>query len=175
MKYLVTVNKNTYAIEINDENHIIVDKEEYELDFKSIGNGPLYSLLINGKSYEGYVEVHDNVWQVQHQGNLYSVEIDDERSKRLMSLGGATAVTQGDYYLKSPMPGMVVSVPVTEGQVISEGDILVVLESMKMQNELKSPSDGIVSRVQVSSEDAIQQDQVMLVLSPEHNDEHEKK
>ena len=64
------------------------------------------------------------------------------------------------------MPGLVISIPVKEGQTISQGDILVVLESMKMQNELKSPRDGTVLRIQVNPEDTIQQDEVMLVLSP---------
>ena len=79
---------------------------------------------------------------------------------------GAVVLTKGDYYLKATMPGLVVSIPVKEGQTISQGDILVVLESMKMQNELKSPRDGTVLRIQVNPEDTIQQDEVMLVLSP---------
>ena len=94
------------------------------------------------------------------------VEIEDERSQRLMKLGGAGISTKGDYYLKAPMPGLVVSVPVKEGQEVSEGDILIVLESMKMQNELKSPHDGTILRIQANPEDTIQQAEVMLVLSP---------
>jgi biotin carboxyl carrier protein len=83
-----------------------------------------------------------------------------------MSLGKAGVLTKGDYYLKAPMPGLVVSVPVKKGQMISQGDILIILESMKMQNELKSPLDGTVLRLQVNPADTIQQDEVMLVLSP---------
>ncbi|MBS60917.1 MAG: hypothetical protein CL606_06400 [Anaerolineaceae bacterium] len=166
MKYLATVNGTTFEVDINEDSHVTVDGERYEIDFRAIGNGPLYSLLIGGNSYEGHIEGTDDGWQVLHKGDLYMVEIEDERSQRLMSLGGAGASTKGDYYLKAPMPGLVVSVPVKEGQEIRQGDILVVLESMKMQNELKSPLDGTILRIQVNPEDTIQQDAVLLVLSP---------
>ena len=166
MKYLATVNETIFEVDINEDSHVTVDGQRYEIDFRAVGNGPLYSLLIDGNSYEGHIEGTDEGWQVLHKGDLYMVEIEDERSQKLMSLGGAGVVTKGDYYLKAPMPGLVVSVPVKEGQEIGQGDILIVLESMKMQNELKSPHDGVVLRIQVNPEDTIQQDEVMLVLSP---------
>ena len=166
MKYLATVNETTFEVDINEDSYVIVDGQRYEIDFRAVGNGPLYSLLIGGNSYEGHIEGTDDGWQVLHKGDLYMVEIEDERSQRLMKLGGAGIATKGDYYLKAPMPGLVVSVPVKEGQEIRQGDILVVLESMKMQNELKSPRDGTILRIQVNPEDTIQQDAVLLVLSP---------
>ena len=166
MKYLATVNGTTFEIDINEDSHVTVDGQRQEIDFQAVGNGPLYSLLIDGNSYEGHIEYTDDGWQILHKGDLYMVEIEDERSQRLMSLGRAKVLTKSDYYLKAPMPGLVVSVPVKKGQTISQGDILIVLESMKMQNELKSPLDGTVLRIQVNPADTIQQDEVMLVLSP---------
>ena len=166
MKYLATVNETTFEVDINEDSYVTVDGQRHEIDFRAVGNGPLYSLLIGGNSYEGHIEGTDDGWQVLHKGDLYMVEIEDERSQRLMKLGGAGISTKGDYYLKAPMPGLVVSVPVKEGQEVSEGDILIVLESMKMQNELKSPQDGTILRIQANPEDTIQQAEVMLVLSP---------
>ena len=166
MKYLATVNETTFEVDINEDSYVTVDGQRYEIDFRSVGNGPLYSLLIDGNSYEGHIEGTEDGWQILHKGDLYMVEIEDERSQRLMKLGGAGPATKGDYYLKAPMPGLVVSVPVKEGQEIRQGDILVVLESMKMQNELKSPHDGTILRIQANPEDTIQQAEVMLVLSP---------
>ena len=166
MKYLATVNDTTFEVVINEDSYVTVDGQRHEIDFRVVGNGPLYSLLIGGNSYEGHIESTDDGWQILHKGDLYMVEIEDERSQRLMSLGKAGVLTKGDYYLKAPMPGLVVSVPVKKGQMISQGDILIILESMKMQNELKSPLDGTVLRLQVNPADTIQQDEVMLVLSP---------
>ncbi|UCH60339.1 MAG: acetyl-CoA carboxylase biotin carboxyl carrier protein subunit, partial [Anaerolineales bacterium] len=61
-----------------------------------------------------------------------------------------------------PMPGLVVSIPVREGQQIEKGDVLVILESMKMQNELKSPRAGTVARVRIENGDSVEQRQTLL-------------
>jgi biotin carboxyl carrier protein len=61
-----------------------------------------------------------------------------------------------EYYLRAPMPGMVISVPVVEGQQVERGDVLVLLESMKMQNELKSPRPGTVARLRVKPGDSVE-------------------
>jgi biotin carboxyl carrier protein len=63
------------------------------------------------------------------------------------------------------MPGIIVSVQVAEGQAIAKGDIVVVLESMKMQNEFKSPKDGQVSSVRVGIGDKVDQNEIMITIS----------
>jgi biotin carboxyl carrier protein len=60
------------------------------------------------------------------------------------------------------MPGLIVTVPVSEGQMVDKGDVLVVLESMKMQNQLKSPRPGKISRVQVKAGDSVEQRDTLL-------------
>jgi biotin carboxyl carrier protein len=93
---------------------------------------------------------------------MYPVKVEDEREKRLRAAAGASLAAAGEYYLKAPMPGLVVSVPVAEGQPVSKGDVLLVLESMKMQNELKSPRSGVVGRVKVIPGDRVEQKQTLL-------------
>ena len=66
--------------------------------------------------------------------------------------------------LKAPMPGLVVAVPVADGQPVKKGEILLILESMKMQNELKSPRDGTILRVKVKAGDSVEQNQVLLTV-----------
>ena len=60
------------------------------------------------------------------------------------------------------MPGLVVAIPVTEGQKVTRGQVLLILESMKMQNELKSPRDGTISRVRVKTGETVEQKQTLL-------------
>jgi biotin carboxyl carrier protein len=71
-------------------------------------------------------------------------------------------VASGEFHLKAPMPGMVVAIPVTEGQIVKKGQVLLILESMKMQNELKSPKDGTISRIRVKAGEAAEQKQALL-------------
>jgi biotin carboxyl carrier protein len=167
MKYATTINDKTYIIEINDDKKVVVDGVEYAVDFESVSGQPVYSLLINGRSYEAYIHEaeEDDAWQVLIHGDLFSVSVEDEREQRLRAAAGVVAVTTGEFSLKAPMPGLIVAVPVTEGQAVKKGDILVILESMKMQNELKCPRDGTVSRVKVKAGEGVDHNQVLVTVS----------
>jgi acetyl/propionyl-CoA carboxylase alpha subunit len=167
MKYATTLNGKTYIIEINDDRRVIVDGVEYAVDFESVSGQPVYTLLLDGRSYEAYVYEGQDIgaWEVLLRGDLYAVLVEDEREKRLRAAAGSAVAASGDFSLRAPMPGLVVEVPVAEGQAVSAGDILVVLESMKMQNELKSPRAGVIARVRVRAGETVEQGQVMVTLT----------
>jgi biotin carboxyl carrier protein len=162
MKYITTIGDLEYLIEIIDEHHVLVDGKPFEVDFAEISDQPVYSLLLDGSSYEAYVYPTDKIWQVLLHGRLYPAMVEDERERRLRAAAGSQVQESGEFYLKAPMPGLVVAIPVQEGQPVKRGDVLIVLESMKMQNELKSPRDGLASRFRVKIGDSVDQHQTML-------------
>ncbi len=167
MKYATTINDKTYIIEINDDRRVIVDGVEYAVDFESVSGQPVYTLLIDGRSYEAYIyETEDRqAWQVLLRGDLHTIRVEDEREQRLRAAAGAIApAASGEFHLKAPMPGLIVAVPVAEGQPVKKGDNLVILESMKMQNELKCPREGIVTRVKVRTGDSVEQNQILVTV-----------
>ena len=162
MKYVATIGDREYIIEIVDERHVVVDGVNYEVDFESLSGQPVHSLLVNDRSFEAHVYPSDEGWQVLLRGNLYELQVEDERERRLRASMGGGPIAAGEYHLKSPMPGLVVALPVEEGHQIKKGDVLVILESMKMQNELKSPRDGTVARVRVKPGDSVEQKETLL-------------
>jgi biotin carboxyl carrier protein len=162
MKYVTTINEREFTVEILDERHLAVDGVAYEIDFVPVSNQPVYSLIVNGESFDAHVYPDEEVWQVLFQGNVYTAQVEDEREKRLRAALSGTALEQEEFHLKAPMPGMVVSVPVQAGQVVKKGDVLLILESMKMQNELRSPRDGSVGRVRVASGDRVEKKDTLL-------------
>ena len=164
MKYITTIGEHEYVIEILDERRISIDGVVYQVDFESVEDQPLHSLLVDGESYEAYVYPEEDGWQVLLHGSLYELKVEDEREKRLRAAMGAGLAEQGEYHLKAPMPGMVVSIPVSEGQEVAKGDVLVILESMKMQNELKSPRAGTIARLRVKIGDSVEQRQTLLTV-----------
>jgi biotin carboxyl carrier protein len=165
MKYITTVGDQEFLIEIVDERHVSVNGAQYEVDFDSVSGQPVVSLLVNGKSYEAYVYEDEQALQVLLHGRMFPVLVEDEREKRLRAAAGSRIAERGDYHLRSPMPGLVVAIPVGEGQEVQKGDVLVVLESMKMQNELKSPRAGLISRLRVKPGDSVDQHQTLLTVS----------
>ena len=96
------------------------------------------------------------------RATCYSATVEDEREKRLRAALGGRVAEHEDFHLKAPMPGMVISIPVDEGQTIHKGDVLAVLESMKMQNELRSPRDGKVIRVRIKPGERVEQKETIL-------------
>ncbi|OGO18606.1 MAG: hypothetical protein A2Z14_12135 [Chloroflexi bacterium RBG_16_48_8] len=164
MKYVASLGGQEVEIEINGEDEIIVDGERYAIDFRSIAGQPVYSLLINGRSYEALVQLSEEGSEVLLQGQLFLISVDDERQRRLRQTSGPQLTERGEFHLKSPMPGLIISVSVREGQEVARGDRMIILESMKMQNELKSPRDGIIRSLRVKSGDNVEHHQVLLTV-----------
>jgi biotin carboxyl carrier protein len=162
MRYITTVEGKQFLVEILDEKHVSVDGKVYQVDFEPVSGQPVYSLIVDGRSHEGYAAQDDDTWQVLLRGRLFPITVEDEREKRLRSAAGGGVAETGEFHLKAPMPGLVVSIPVEEGQAVKKGQVLLILESMKMQNELKSPRDGTIGRVRVKAGETVEQKQTLL-------------
>jgi biotin carboxyl carrier protein len=162
MRYITTVEGRQFLVEIIDEKHISVDGKVYEVDFESVSGQPVYSLIVDGKSHEAYVARDDENWEVLLRGRLFPILVEDEREKRLRSAAGGGVAETGEFHLRAPMPGLVVAVHVEEGQAVKKGQVLLILESMKMQNELKSPRDGTIGRMRIKAGETVEQKQTLL-------------
>lgn len=162
MKYITTLDEKEYTIEIIDAHHVAINGRVQEVDFESISGQPVFSLIVDGKSYESFVYETEEGWQVLTRGRQYNLTVVDEREKRLRAAAGSGVVESGEYNLKAPMPGLIVAIPVEEGAQVEKGQTLIILESMKMQNELKSPKAGVVGRIRVKQGETVEQRQALL-------------
>lgn len=165
MKYVTKVGEHCFEIEIEEQGTILVDGQALAVDLRSIVPERLYSLLLDNVSFESFVEGgQGSTFRVLLQGSLYHVQVEDERTIRLAH--GLTGFTpdSGEIPIAAPMPGLIVSVPVEAGQVVQEGDVLLILESMKMDNELRAPRDGMVERVHVEAGDSVEGRQRLVTL-----------
>ena len=164
MKYVTTIEGKEFEIEVVDDRHVRVGDRLLEVNFETVSGQPVYSLIVDGKSYESYVYPGDEDWQVLLRGRQFQAKVEDEREKRLKAAAGGGVAEGGEFHLKAPMPGLVVAIPVAEGQEVKKGQVLVILESMKMQNELKCPRDGTISHIKVKAGESVEQKQILLNL-----------
>jgi biotin carboxyl carrier protein len=165
MKYHVTIGQEEFEIEVRSETEILFNGKSIRVDFQSLADQPVYSLLLGNESHEAYVGESERGLQVLLRGQLYEVEVEDERQRRLRQASEVEVPAGGEFQLKAPMPGLIVAVPVAEGETVSRGQNLVILESMKMQNELRSPRDGVVHRVRAKPGERVEQNQVLVTLA----------
>jgi biotin carboxyl carrier protein len=164
MKYYATIDDQTFEIEINQLGELCIDGECAEVDFQSIAGSSIYSLLLGNASYEALVEARDDFYEVLVQGTLYRVSVQDERMRRLAQAARGFAPPSGEIAIKAPMPGLIVDVSVQEGQVVDQGSVLVILESMKMENELRAPRAGIVSQVRVHNGQSVEENETLVAI-----------
>jgi biotin carboxyl carrier protein len=164
VKYVTTVGDTEFIVEVLDKAHVTLNGTLMDVNFEAISGQPVYSLVIDGKSYEAYVYEGEDQLQVLLLGQQYPVKVEDERERRLKATAGGHLTESGEFQLKAPMPGLVVGIPVEEGQQVEKGQVLLILESMKMQNELRSPRAGRVERIKVKSGETVDQKQVLLTV-----------
>lgn len=165
MKYIATIEGQSFEIDINEAGEILADGKRLEVDFQSVADEPIYSMLLNNESFEANVASGESAVEVLLRGRLFLVDVEDERQRRLRETTDIGLIEEGEYTMAAPMPGLVVAVPVEEGQEVEKGDNLIILESMKMQNELRAPRNGTVSRIRVGPGDRVDQDQALLTLA----------
>ena len=165
MKYITTVDEKEYIIEIGHGDEIIVNGDSYQINLEEATDSGILSLLINHRSVVAVVEEQEEDWQVLINGELYGVNVQDERAYRLAKARGKLVDASGDVVVKSPMPGIVLRVVVEEGEIVQKGQTVVILESMKMENELKAPRDGVVVKTQVSDGTSVEKNQSLLIIA----------
>jgi biotin carboxyl carrier protein len=112
------------------------------------------SLLVDAQSYSVQLDRREAEVKVHIRGNQYPLEILDERRLRMRQAAGKLTL-EGKHTLTSPMPGKVVKVLARVGDAVKEGQGVVVIEAMKMENEMKSPKDGKVVELHVVEGQAV--------------------
>ena len=118
---------------------------EYSIDLSLVGDGAAFSLLVDGKSYDVLADVQRETVTLQVIGERFVVQCEDERERAARAVAGHKP--GGRRELRAAMPGIVVDVKVAVGDAVTEGQTLVVLEAMKMQNPLGAEAAGKITRV----------------------------
>jgi len=156
MKRHVTVNGRSGSIEI-EGSRLRYEREDrvfVECEFSLEGS----SVLLNGRSYCVSRGKGNEIWV---NGRLLAMEVFDPRDLR--SSQGASA-NHGRQEIAASMPGKVIRVLVTAGDVVEEGQGLVVVEAMKMQNEMKSPKAGRVAEIRARPDATVGAGEILVVV-----------
>lgn len=163
MRYVTVINGKRFEIDITQDGGLLVNGEPRTVDFLSLGPA-LYSVVMDNQSYELVIEEREGDYEVMLRGHLYTGEVLDERAQLLASRRGGLTAETGEISIKSPMPGLIVAVAVNEGDAVKPGQTVVILESMKMQNELKAPREGTVQRISVQTGQSVEQGKLLVTI-----------
>jgi biotin carboxyl carrier protein len=173
MRYTVTVDDTPYQIELERDAaqgwRVSLNGTSLPVDRVEIARGH-YSLLIGKRSFEVFVRAvpgeddsDGQTLDVLLDGLPHTAAVVDARRHALAGLARASGAG-GDATVKAPMPGMVASVLVTLGDAVERGQRVVVLEAMKMQNDLVAPRAGVIRAVKTAAGQAVNQGQPLLII-----------
>jgi pyruvate carboxylase subunit B len=167
MKYSVNVNGDSFDIEIDGENVRVGDETSRAriLDLDGAVS-PLRMLTVGEKVHRVQLRPGDSRgrYTLWIDGFRFEVEALDERTRAIRELAAATAKPSGPAPLVAPMPGMIVRVNVGEGDAVQAGQGLVVMEAMKMENELRAAAVATVKRVHVAPGTAVEKGALLLEM-----------
>jgi biotin carboxyl carrier protein len=162
MKYAVLLDGRAIEVEI-DGDRVSVGGRSHEASLGAIAGTPLRQLLLDGEpSTLSITPLGAGRWALAQGGERVELEVLDERAHHIRRL-----TTGGDQrrvapVLKAPMPGLVVRVQVQPADQVAAGAGLVVLEAMKMENELTAQAAGLVKAVRVAPGEAVEKGQVLV-------------
>jgi pyruvate carboxylase subunit B len=174
MKYFVTLRARTYEIDVGG-GRVTVDGEPFEAHLAAVPGTPLYHLLLGSSSWTVAAQTLDGLaplrWALGAVGERFEVDAVDDRTRQIQALTGRGRAAVGGGVVKAPMPGLVVRVEVTVGQRVEVGAGLVVVEAMKMENELRAQRAGVVETVHVAAGQTVDKGASLVTIVPGPNAE----
>ena len=157
----------SFKVKVNETHDFSFSQEEVKnLDFveRAANN---YHILKENQSFDVHVVASDfnqKRYTIQVNGNHYEVTISNSLDMLISELGLEANSSQKANNVKAPMPGLIVSIDVNAGQEVSEGEGILVLEAMKMENTLLAPKDGIVKAIMVKAGDKVEKSELLIEM-----------
>ena len=159
----------TYEIEVNGL-HKVFDIEKKEKGYLINHEGQSFfvektdlansiHLLLDGKSYELGLAKHPEYWEIGVEGERFLLNVVDPRKKSLRIASG-----EGEGLLVTKMPGRIVEVCCQVGQSVEKGDVIIIVEAMKMENPLKAAKSGTISEIFVTEGDLVEAKQKLILI-----------
>jgi biotin carboxyl carrier protein len=147
VKYKVAVGNRSYEIEVDHDRLVRVDGRPLYVELEQVGGLPVYSLTLDDTGYVLFIEEGQGKYQVEVQGRVYPVEVRLQRPR--LTRGRAPCLREGEECLavRAPLAGRLVSLPAVAGARVETGEVVAVVESMKMQMQLKALENGVVQAV----------------------------
>ena len=168
MKYFVNVGEREFEVEVKEargELVVTLDGEPVACDFAEVDRAGQVALKVGDNAYGVSLAGTQNDYDVNIAAHRFEVRIEDERERAAHA--AERAKNKGGGTIKAVMPGVILDLTVAEGDVVEEGQPLLILEAMKMQNEIGAPGPGRIARIHVGAGQAVAAGEPLIELAAE--------
>jgi biotin carboxyl carrier protein len=146
---------------------IRIGKREYEVKLKTDEKYGTYILWKNRKYPVEIVRSRQNKYEILFNDISYTFTVETPFSMKRMKVLSSTREKTDREYIKAPMPGKIIDILVREGSTVLRGESLLILEAMKMQNEIQSPVNGKITRIMTKPNSNVMKDDILIEISSE--------
>jgi biotin carboxyl carrier protein len=161
MKFIVLSRaRKEYEVDVKSPRQVVVNGKPLSVEILEEKPGWM-RVLVNRKVYLVETDRSDRLYTLRLNGKDFQYTVETPYLARRKEAGPVAETAE---IVKSPIPGKVVAILVEEGQSVNSGDVLMLLEAMKMQNEIISPRAGVVKRVLVEEEQSVSTNEELLVI-----------
>ncbi|MBR9990176.1 MAG: acetyl-CoA carboxylase biotin carboxyl carrier protein subunit [Gemmatimonadetes bacterium] len=162
MLYHVTIGTRVIVVELQGDRVIVDGVDAGVPDLAVMPGTHVRHLLLDGRSVTVVAHRDADAWNLHVDGWPVRAEVVDERTRAIHAMTSRAGVPQGPRPVRAPMPGMIVRTEVSAGDRVRAGQGVVVMEAMKMENELKAEADGIVARVLIEPGQAVEKGAILV-------------
>lgn len=168
-EFIVLNGQTSHTVQFLADDRVIIDGQERRIDAKLLNHNQ-YSLLLDDTAYLIDLVRVDNSDGVSEQelrvgGRTFHLKPQDSRTRLLQSMVKSHVVAEGELAIRAPMPGLVARILTQAGARISPGGGVMILEAMKMENEIRSPSASTVKEIKVTQGQGVEKNQLLAILS----------
>jgi glutaconyl-CoA/methylmalonyl-CoA decarboxylase subunit gamma len=163
-KYVATIGDEVFSLAIDQGGGVVFNDIPHPAHLEPVDGDKLFSLLVGNRSFEIYVERDKETYFITVEGDRFAVRVTDQalwqpdRPKvEILLQGGGTAV-------RSPLAGVLAEIRVSEGQAVTAGQVVAILEAMKMENAVQAPCAGTVDQIHVVPGQSVSIDDLLMSI-----------
>jgi biotin carboxyl carrier protein len=170
MKYRASVGDRSFEIEIDHERLVRVNGQPLYVELEQVGGLPVYSLSLDDTGYVVCVEEGRDEYRVEVRGQVHPIVVELQRPRLAPKESDCREINECAV-ISAPLAGHLLSLPVKAGDEVERGQVLAVVESMKMQMGLRAPHSGVVETVHGPPARPVERGETLVVLQAQRESE----
>lgn len=163
--FIISVNSSKFDVEIVNENELNLDEEKINYELIQV-SGYSYLLKLNNEVFELTSEkINSDKFKVLVGGNYFDITVRTALQEKAFKLLESSSAHQSHHTdVKAPMPGLILKIRKSVGEKVEQGESVIILEAMKMENDLKAPASGVIENIFVAEGSAVEKGTILLSI-----------
>ena len=163
-EFVVTLDEEKFIVNTLKKKIVEINGENRDIEISRLSEYT-YQMLLNNRIFHITVsKLNGNQFSFLIDGHYFESTVRTRLEERAESILNTSDDSNTEFILNSPMPGLIIRINKNKGESVKKGDSLILLEAMKMENEIRSASDGIISEIFVEENKSVEKNQKLLVI-----------